>query len=170
MRLEIRLSRESYALLAPMSNQQQTYPAGPTRESGCRLLVSIEDWEQGWNALRTLRRDLLLQDFIARKPQLERDGYHLIGLFRDGEVVCVASYTLSPHSVYCREMIIHDMSTLDGSQSKGFGSDILAYLDRLAVSLGCGRTFVASARAANFYEKNGYTAHATALKKIHTDE
>jgi len=66
-------------------------------------------------------------------------------------------------------MIIHDMSTLDGRQSRGCGSEILAYLDRLAVSSGCGRTFVASARAATFYEKNGYIVHATALKKIHTD-
>ena len=152
-----------------MLNQQRNDAAVQTRESGCRVLVSVEDWERGWKALTTLRPNLSVQDFIARKLQLERDGYHLIGLFRDGEVVCVASYTLSPHPVYCREMIIHDMATLDGKQSNGCGSEILAYLDRLAVSLGCGRTFVASARAAKFYEKNGYIAHATALKKIHTE-
>ena len=152
-----------------MLNQQRNDATAPTRESGCRVLVSVGDWERGWNALTTLRPNLSLADFIARKPQLERDGYHLIGLFRDGEVVCVASYTLSPHPVYGREMIIHDMSTLHGRQSNGCGSEILAYLDRLAVSLGCGRTVVASARAAKFYEKNGYTPHATALKKIHTD-
>ena len=87
-----------------MLNQQRNDAAVQTREGGCRELVSIEDWERGWNALTTLRPNLSLQDFIARKPQLERDGYHLLGLFRDDEVVCVASYTLSPHPVYCREM------------------------------------------------------------------
>lgn len=139
-------------------------------ESGCRELRSVEDWEQGWAALRTLRPNLSLQDFLERKPQLERDGYHLIGLFRGGDVVCVASYTLSPHAVYCREMIIHDMSTLEGRQTTGCGTALLQHLEQLAVLLGCGRTFVASARAAGFYEKNGYTAHATALKKIHTGD
>jgi GNAT superfamily N-acetyltransferase len=151
-----------------MSNQQRNDAAAPNRESGCRELRSVEDWERGWAALRALRPNLSLQDFVGRKSQLERDGYQLIGLFRDGELVCVASYTLSPHPVYGREMIIHDMSTLEGRQSSGCGSELLQHLDQLAVSSGCGRTFVASAKAAAFYEKNGYTAHATALKKVHT--
>jgi GNAT superfamily N-acetyltransferase len=153
-----------------MLNQQRNDTLTLVKENGCRELQSIADWERGWAALVTLRPKLSLEDFVARKPQLERDGYHLVGLFRGGECVCVASYTLSPHPVFGREMIIHDMSTLNGHQSTGCGSELLQYLDQLAVSLGCGRTFVATAKAAKFYEKNGYTAHATALKKIHGAE
>ena len=57
-----------------MLNQQRNDAAAPNRESGCRVLVSVEDWEQGWNALIIFRPNLSLQDFITRKPQLERDG------------------------------------------------------------------------------------------------
>jgi GNAT superfamily N-acetyltransferase len=153
-----------------MTDQQHNDTSAPSTENGCRELQSVSDWERGWTALTTLRPHLSLQDFIGRKPQLQRDGYHLVGLIRGGEVVCIASYTISPHPVFCREMIIHDMSTLKGRQSMGFGSTLLQYLDQHAVSLGCRRTFVASANAAAFYEKHGYTAHATALKKVHERE
>ena len=159
---------KGHTIGGPTLNDERRDAAVPNIDSGCRELQSVEDWERGWAALRTLRPNLSLQDFIGRKQQLERDGYHLIGLFRGGEVVCVASYTISPHPVYCREMIIHDMSTLEVMQATGCGSELLQHLDHLAVSLGCQRTFVASATAAAFYEKNGYTAHATALKKMHT--
>lgn len=155
----------------PAATGQKLHDASAlTTEGECSELESITDWERGWAALITLRPKLSLEDFIARKSQLERDGYRLVGLIRGGEVVCVASYTISPHPVFCREMIIHDMSTLKGRQSMGFGSTLLRYLDQRAVSLGCGRTFVASAKAAAFYEKHGYTAHATALKKVHERE
>ena len=137
-----------------------------SRES-CRELVTDAEWVLGWEALRTLRPRLSREDFLTRKTQLTRNGYHLVGLYRDGIVVSVASYTISPHAVFEREMIIHDMSTLAGQESKGYGTELLAYLDRRALEVNCGRTIVATAKAANFYESNGYLAHATALKKIH---
>jgi len=133
----------------------------------CRELVSVEDWEMGWDALRTLRPGLEKSDFISRKPELQRGGYHLVGIFLESRVMSVASYTISPHPVLLREMIIHDMSTLAGHEGRGFASQLLNYLDMVAVQQCCGRTFVASAKAAEFYQKNGYQIHATALKKAH---
>jgi hypothetical protein len=135
--------------------------------SNCRELTSLEDWALGWEALKTLRPKLEKSDFLARKNQLQLDGYHLLGIFAECKVVSVASYTVSPHPVFQREMIIHDMSTLAGEEGKGFASNLLQYLDTLAVQLNCGRTFVATAKAAEFYKKNDYEAHATALKKVH---
>ena len=122
----------------------------------CRELQTPHDWTLGWAALTTLRPTLSLQDFLARKDQLQGNGYHLIGLFNDEKVVSVASYTISPHPVFTREMIIHDMATLAGENSKGYGSELLSFLDQLAAQLNCARTFVASAKAADFYRNNGY--------------
>ena len=132
-----------------------------------RELTTDIEWIAGWQALLALRPNLSQQDFIARKEQLQKDGYHLVGLFCSDTVIAVASYTISPHPVFIREMIIHDMSTLTTEQSKGYGAKLLQFLDALAVELNCQRTFVASARAAKFYEQNGYVEHAAALKKIH---
>lgn len=137
-------------------------------DSDCRELVSNADWELGWEALKNLRPKLSKEDFLGRKTQLQSDGYHLVGHFLEAQVVSVASYTISPHPVFVREMIIHDMSTKSGQEGKGAGTRLLAYLDKLAVAQGCGRTFLASAKASEFYKKNGYEAHATALKKIHS--
>lgn len=133
----------------------------------CRELTSVADWELGWEALRTLRPKLEKSDFLSKQAQLQLDGYHLVGIFSDERVVSVASYTISPHAVYQREMILHDMSTLSGEEGKGFASALVRYLDTLAMQLNCGRPFVASGRAAEFYKKNGYEAHAIALKKVH---
>ena len=145
------------------------YPSDPNvpKENGCAELLSDADWILGWAALTTLRPNLTQEDFLARKTQLQIDGYHLVGLFRDNIIVCVGSYTVSPHPVFEREMIIHDMSTLAGENSKGYGSELLSFLDDLAIQLNCARTFVATTNAADFYKSNGYIAHATALKKMH---
>ncbi len=148
-------------------NRQSEKSQKDPRADTCLELHSEKDWILGWAALTTLRPNLTQEDFLARKPQLQLDGYHLIGLFKDGKVVSVASYTVSPHPVFEREMIIHDMSTLVGENSKGYGSELLSFLDQLAVRLNCQRTFVATAKAADFYKNNGYVAHATALKKVH---
>ncbi len=110
-------------------------------------------------------------DFLVsaqRKTQVQQDGYHLVGLFNNNVIVCVASYTISPHTELEREMIVHDMSTLEGEQSKGYRSELLKHLDKYAIELRCGRTLLTSANASKFYEKNGYIAHAVALKKIHS--
>ncbi len=136
-------------------------------ENFCRELLSEQDWILGWHALKTLRPDLKQEDFLKRKNQLQRDGYHLVGLFKNAKVVCVASYTISPHAALDREMMIHDMSTLAGEDLRGYGSELLSYLDVLAVELNCRRTFLASTKASEFYIKNGYIAHARALKKLH---
>jgi len=139
----------------------------PERVVRCRSLVSEADWISAWAALRTLRPKLTQADCIGRKPQLQLDGYNLVGLFEGNQVVSVARYTISPHPVFIREMIIHDMATLTGEQGKGYGSELLDFLDSLALKYGCGRTFVATAKASVFYERNGYTAYATAFKKVH---
>ena len=138
-----------------------------TVKVGCSELLSESDWILGWAALTTLRPKLAKKDFLARKTELQQNGYHLVGLFRDEKIVSVASYTISPHPVFEREMIIHDMATLAGENSKGHGTALLSYLDQLAISLKCARTFVATTNATEFYKNNGYSAHATAMKKMH---
>jgi GNAT superfamily N-acetyltransferase len=152
-------------MLEPVRKSEE--PQEDRKRDGCTELLSERDWLLGWSALTTLRPNLTQEDFLARKSQLQLDGYHLVGLFKSGNVVSVASYTVSPHPVFEREMIIHDMSTLAGESSKGYGSELLSFLDELAARLNCARTFVATAKAADFYKSNGYIAHATALKKLH---
>ena len=142
-------------------------PNGDCPLDECRELLSEQDWVLGWQALVTLRPRLSLEDFLRRKSRLQADGYHLVGIFNDDKVVSVASYTISPHAFFEREMIIHDMSTLTGESSKGYASKLLQFLDQLAIQLNCGRTVLVSAKAAEFYTKNGYLAHATGLKKLH---
>jgi N-acetylglutamate synthase-like GNAT family acetyltransferase len=149
------------------TNQHLIKSQSDTHVNGCKELLTEADWILGWSALTTLRPKLAQKDFLARKTELQLNGYHLVGLFRDEKVVSVASYTISPHPVFEREMIIHDMSTLSGESSKGYGTILLSYLDGLAIRLNCERTFVATTNATKFYTNNGYTAHATALKKLH---
>ena len=153
-------------MLEPAPHKKQN-PA-PEKDYACRELLTDQEWSLAWAALATLRPNLSHEQFLSNKTQLQLDGYHLIGLFKEDKVVSVASYTISPHPVFRREMIIHDMSTLAGEGSKGYGSEVLSFLDTLAVQLNCGRTIVSSAKASKFYEQNGYTPYASALKKIHS--
>jgi GNAT superfamily N-acetyltransferase len=107
--------------------------------------------------------------FVADRHRLTAEGYRLIGVKIDGAIIAIASYVITPHPVYYRELQIHDMATSEAFQSKGFGSMLLAELERNAHESQCGRCYVNSradrAAAHRFYERNGYEQYSTGFVK-----
>ena len=129
-------------------------------------LSSDEDWRLGGAALQTLRPQLDLASFGSRREQLIADGYRFVGVKVGDEVVSVASYTLSPHAMHGRELLIHDMATKPEAARNGYASLILRYLEQVADSESCWRIFVHTKNAADFYLKNGYEDYSTGLIRL----
>lgn len=124
------------------------------------------DWRQAGETLRaTLRPNLNLDEFLVRRTQLLTDGYRLVGIFNGSQAVCVGSFTVSPHAVLGRELLIHDMATLPEFERGGLGSSLLAYLEATALFEKCGRVFVHTRKMSSFYVKNGFDEYSTGLVK-----
>jgi GNAT superfamily N-acetyltransferase len=134
-------------------------------------LQSDEDWLAGASVLQVLRPELDADVFVNDRVRITSEGYRLIGLKVGGEIVAVASYIITPHPIYYREIQIHDMATLEEFQSMGCGSKLLVEIDRVASEHRCGRCFVQSRAERNsahgFYRKNGYQDYSLGfIKKL----
>jgi N-acetylglutamate synthase-like GNAT family acetyltransferase len=77
-----------------------------------------------------------------------------------------ALYTISPHAMNGRELLVHDMATAAEESGKGYGSKVLEYLEKVAIEMQCWRIFVHTRNAKEFYLKTGFTEHSTGLVKI----
>jgi GNAT superfamily N-acetyltransferase len=129
-------------------------------------LQSDEEWSEAISVIQVLRPTLTKEVLLLRKSELQEDGYRLLGAFSDGSLVAVASYTVSPHIILGRELLIHDMATRIEAQGKGYASALLRELERIAKECGCGRVFVHTRNASIFYGLNHYQEYSTGMIKI----
>lgn len=129
-------------------------------------LLSDDDWCEAFPMLQQLRPDLTLEGLLELRASLINDGYKLFGM-RDsgGELVCVAGVVLRPHLLRGRDFWVQDLVTRDSVRSKGFGLEMLRYLETYARGLGCHRlslhTQLKREGAQRFYEQRaGYRKYA----------
>ncbi len=112
---------------------------------------------------RVLRPTLYAEQFVERRVQLLSDGYCLLGVRSGDRIVSIASYTISPHAVLGRELLIHDMATLPDAQGRGHASTLISELVRIAAQRECGRLFVHTRNAQTLYERSGFEQYSTGM-------
>ncbi len=126
-------------------------------------LTTEADWRTAALVMQVLRPSLKVDEFISRREQLVTDGYCLLGVWLDGRVVSIASYTISPHVIYGRELLVHDMATLSEAQGRGHATKLISELVSIATKQGCGRIFVHTRHAQSFYARNGFSEYSTGM-------
>ena len=126
-------------------------------------LSSANEWREASVVLRTLRPTLNADQFVSRREQLSREGYRLLGVRDADKLASIASYTISPHAIHGRELLIHDMATLPPLQGRGFASQLLEAIAEIARRNGCGRVFVHTRKAQELYTKNGFQPYSSGM-------
>jgi GNAT superfamily N-acetyltransferase len=87
--------------------------------------------------MKQLRTELVEESFVSLVREIMDDGYQLAYL-RDGEqVVCVAGFKISKNLVMGKHLYVEDLSTLEGSRSKGYGAQMMAWLRNFAKAEDC---------------------------------
>jgi GNAT superfamily N-acetyltransferase len=130
------------------------------------LLTTALEWRAAAAVMQVLRPSLNVEEFIARREELGAEGYCLLGAWVGGQVVSIASYTISPHVTYRRELLIHDMATRPDAQGQGHASSLLEALGAIAREKGCGRIFVHTRNAQSLYARNGFSDYSTGMIKM----
>lgn len=124
-------------------------------------LSSQQEWQSAYPILKSLRADLIEKDFLKKREDFIRSGYTLFGLFSDTELVAVAGADLYPHLSRGIDCWVHDLATKEEQRSKGFGKELMRYIEKWAKEKGCSRlcvhTRVERTEAQKFYQnKLGY--------------
>ena len=138
--------------------------------AGIRLAETREDISRCFAVLLELRPHLKAESFVEQVLRQQAQGYRLAYLEEDGNVQACAGYRFSESLSWGRYMYVDDLITASVARSRGFGGELLHWLQAEARAAGCAEFHLDSGvqrfGAHRFYlrERMDIIAHHFALK------
>ncbi|WP_233879810.1 GNAT family N-acetyltransferase [Virgibacillus halodenitrificans] len=131
-----------------------------------------EDIIGAFPIMNELRSHLDVQSYMELVQEaMEKDMYHMVALYENGEIVAVIGYKPMITLYYGRFIWVCDLVTKEDKRSKGFGEELLSFVENwakdnkyqaIALSSGLQRT-----EAHRFYEeKMAYDKVSYVFKKL----
>jgi GNAT superfamily N-acetyltransferase len=135
-----------------------------------RELTTEADLTAAFPVLNELRTDLSLPGYLEMLEDMRVDGYRLFALEDDGRFQALAGITIRINFYYRKYLYVYDLITTEQGRSKGYGRELLLYLEGLGRAEGCDTLALTSglqrADAHRFYEdKMGYRRVSYAFTK-----
>ncbi len=133
---------------------------------GRRIGVADTDTEiaRCFAVMRQLRLHLREEEFVPRVRLQQRDGYRLVFLEDEGEVVATAGFRVIENLSAGRVLYVDDLVTDAARRSKGYGAELLRWLTDQARLAGCAKLDLDSGvqrhDAHRFYHAQGMTTFA----------
>lgn len=91
-----------------------------------------EDILKCWLAIRELRPHLQEETFLDTVKSLRQEGYRLAFIEESGKAVAAIGFRYLQFLFCGKHFYIDDLSTLPEARSKGYGSQLLDYVEDLA--------------------------------------
>lgn len=111
--------------------------------------------------MQQLRTHLDADAFLRCVREQEEQGYRLVALWQDGEVVAVAGFRIGSNLAWGRYLYVDDLVVDEAERSKGYGAVLLDWLRRHARESFCTQLHLDSGMAREdahrFYEGQGMT-------------
>ena len=136
-----------------------------------RIAETDDEIDRCHAAMAGLRPHVARESFVAIVRAMYKEGYRLAYLENENDVVAVAGYRIATNLHLGRHLYIEDLSTAEVAQSRGYGRDLLNWLEGEAEREGCTAVHLDSGvqreRAHKFYFRQDYTIAAYHfLKKV----
>ena len=93
-----------------------------------KYLESEKDLLEGYHVLKELRTSLSEKEFLKRFAIMEKEGYQLLGLEEEGQLVAVAGIISLTNFYHGKHIYIYDLVTKSSVRSKGYGEKLLDYI------------------------------------------
>lgn len=123
-----------------------------------RELTTEEEIASAFPLMHELRDRIRPETFLEEVRLQQAEGYHLYGLFADGELVSLAGVRRTHTLSRGEHLFVDDLVTAKAYQRNGFGRELLRELARGALLQGIPRIYLDSrATAKGFYEAVGFT-------------
>lgn len=135
-----------------------------------KKLSTDQELRQAFRVLRELRTTLDWETFTSIYRCAERaDGYCLVGLFSNNELVGVMGMRILFDFVHGKHVYIDDLVVSGAMRSKGMGRALLKYAEEYASEMDCRKlrlsTGTENTRGMAFYEREGWTLRSVTYKK-----
>ena len=90
-----------------------------------------------WEAISILRPMLAKENFVSQILALQKEGYHLLYIQENNITVAIAGYRIYT-MLYCGKMLyLDDLSTIENQRGKGYASQLLNHLNKIAFKEDC---------------------------------
>nr|WP_205187989.1 GNAT family N-acetyltransferase [Metabacillus iocasae] len=122
--------------------------------------------------MHQLRPHLTEESFLKTVKEMKEGGYQLFALCEEDEMVALAGVIIITNLYYGRHVYVYDLVTSNEHRSKGYGEQLLSYIEEWGQKNECEHVALSSANyrtdAHRFYEeKMNYTRPSYVfLKKI----
>ena len=122
--------------------------------------LKLTELHDVYDVIKELHISLEYDDFEDLIYQMSREGYKMFGLYEKGDFITYAGVEVAINLYHGHHLYIHELVTKSAFRSRGFGSEMLIYLNDYAKMLGCERLILSSAlhrkEAHAYYEKAGF--------------
>jgi GNAT superfamily N-acetyltransferase len=125
------------------------------------LTTSDEDIAKIYPILHQLRDHLTFEDFVERyRETFDGANYRIIGVFQGEELCAIAGFRFLLNMAVGNALYIDDLVVSSEYRSKGYGAELVKYLEGVAVAIGVDAIRLDSAvhrlDAHRFYEREGF--------------
>lgn len=121
------------------------------------LAESDESILAAFEAMKYLRQFDDATSFLRRVREMQKGGYLLARVVRDGRVVAAAGFRIGEKFAWGRHLYVDDLVAVPTERSKGYGSALLSWLKRYGKAAECSQLHLDSAvhraDAHRFYER-----------------
>jgi len=131
-----------------------------------RHAATEQDARRCWPVFRELRENIPTEEEFIRRWKVQHDeGYHIVFIEDDGEVIAAGGYRISHSMAWGRFLYLDDLAALQSRHSEGLGTAILIFVQQEARRVGCEAVHLDTGyhrhRAHKSYLRNGFelTSH-----------
>lgn len=134
-------------------------------------LTTEDDFRRAFPLMNWLRPHLAEQQYLDLLAEMRPAGYRLFALRDDaGEIVALAGLTVTRNLYDLHHVFLYDLVTKETEYGKGYGKQMLGYVEEFAKAQGCSGVSLTSGfsrtRAHRFYEEGmGYERGGYTFKK-----
>ena len=100
-------------------------------------LTSEEEFRNAFDVLRDFRGHLTEAAYLEQVEEMGKQGYRMFGLRDSGRLVAVAGVRIISNFRWGRHLWVYDLVTGAADRSKGYGGELLGWLEEFALRNGC---------------------------------
>ena len=122
--------------------------------------MSLKELDAIYELLVQLRPELSFKEFDDLVYDMRHMDYKMIGMLQRGELVTFAGVAVQTNFYHKRHLFVFDLVTDEKYRNRGYGKEMLEYLESYAKTAMCEKIVLSSGlqreAAHRFYEKNDF--------------
>jgi len=123
-----------------------------------------------FEGMKELRPHLILEDFLCRVREQEKEGYRICYLEEENKPLAIVGFRVGHNLAWGRFLYVDDLVTLPDYRSQGHGATLLKWLLEYAITENCDQVHLDSgvwrADAHRFYEREGLELSSYHFRKL----